>query len=142
MSAPAAPGSSSVNDIPAPSEALHSAYASDPVEETPMESKGATIAPLAPTPPPAPAPADLGLPMPPAIPDFSQMPPAAPAMSSAYAFTPEPAAQPERLGDILAPEPVAPSVPTPLSPTPPPLSPPASAPVNSNDPGQFKIPGQ
>jgi len=152
LNAPAAPGSSSVNDIPAPGEGLHSAYASDPAEETPMESKAATIAPPVstveptppPTPPPAPAPADLGLPMPPAVPDFSQLPPSAPAAASAYAFTPEPTPQPERLGDILAPEPVAPTPPmqTPLSPTPPPLSPPASTPVNSNDPGQFKIPGQ
>lgn len=142
LNAPAAPGSSSVNDIPAPSEGIHSAYATEPEEETPVESKAATIAPL--SPPPAPAPADLGLPMPPAVPDFSQLPPSAPApaASSAYAFTPDPAPQPERLGDILAPEPVAPAVPTPLSPTPPPLSPPASAPVNSNDPAQFKIPGQ
>lgn len=83
----------------------------------------------------APTPSDLGLPMPPALPDFSPTPVA----GSAYSFTPAEPPQPERLGDILAPEePVAPPVPPS---TPPPLSPPASTPP-SNDPGQFKIPGQ
>ena len=62
------------------------------------------------------------LPPPPPLPDFSQLPPA-PAVTSAYA--PEETLPPtERLGDIF-PDPQAP--------------PPAPA---SDDPGQFKIPGQ
>jgi len=64
------------------------------------------------------------LPPPPPLPDFGALPS---TMSSAYALDPIPttpsAPQPERLGDILA-EPAAP------------------APPVSNDPGQFKIPGQ
>jgi hypothetical protein len=77
-------------------------------------------------------PADLGLPMPPALPDFSALP-ATPVAGSAYAFdaTPAPATQPEILGDILAPEPPV----TPPAPAQPPTPP-------SNDPGQFHIPGQ
>lgn len=54
------------------------------------------------------------LPQPPPLPDFSAMDPAAPAAPTA----------PERLGDIFAPEPAAPT----------------TAPVDN--PGQFKIPGQ
>jgi hypothetical protein len=70
-------------------------------------------------------PADLGLPMPPPLPDFSAPsqpsgPPVLPGSGSAPA--------PEILGDILAPEPMNP-----------PVNPPAAP---SNDPGQFKIPGQ
>lgn len=75
----------------------------------------ATPAPFSPSP-------GITLPPPPPLPDFSQMPPA-PTIISAYA--PEEALPPtERLGDIF-PDPQAP-------PTPPP----------TNDPGQFKIPGQ
>lgn len=75
-------------------------------------------------------PTDLGLPMPPALPDFS----APTVMASAYAFDHGAnASQSDRLGDILAPEPPLPS------PTPPPVFPPTAP---SNDPGQFKIPGQ
>lgn len=70
--------------------------------------------------------------MPPALPDFS----APPAMGSAYAFEPAPTTQPEILGDILS-EPSAPAAPVaPVAPFVPPITPP------SNDPGQFKIPGQ
>ena len=62
------------------------------------------------------------LPPPPPLPDFGALPS---TMSSAYALDPvpstTPAPQPERLGDILAEPPAAPV---------------------SNDPGQFKIPGQ
>jgi hypothetical protein len=71
-------------------------------------------------------PVDLGLPMPPALPDFS----AQPAAGSAYAVDAVPA-QPAILGDILAPEPPAPAIPPA-----PPVTP------NVNDPGQFQIPGQ
>jgi nanoRNase/pAp phosphatase (c-di-AMP/oligoRNAs hydrolase) len=98
----------------------------------PLASTTAAPAPVASTP------ADLGLPMPPELPDFS----APPAMAPAYALDTPPAAQPEILGDILAPEPIAPATPpvAPSAPTPAPLAPPvAPAP---NDPGQFKIPGQ
>ena len=86
-----------------------------------------------------PAPADLGLPMPPPLPDFSNPASIAPA----YGFPVSPA-QPELLGDILAPE--SPSTPPPTTPSPfadqspAPFAPPT--PPTSNDPGQFKIPGQ
>ncbi|MDB5179890.1 MAG: hypothetical protein JWN12_522 [Candidatus Saccharibacteria bacterium] len=79
-------------------------------------------------------PVDLGLPMPPAVPDFS----AQPAAGSAYALDAAPAApavQPEILGDILAPEPPT-APPAPVQPPVPPVTPP------SNDPGQFQIPTQ
>lgn len=99
------------------------------------------LSPVVPTPPVTPGPVDLGLPMPPPLPDF----PAPVQATGPYA--PEPAAQPERLGDILAPEapavpPVAPPALTtaadaPIQPTGPYAAPPAP-----NDPGQFKIPGQ
>jgi len=118
-------GSTPGQDLPQPtaSEPVHSAYA--------ME--GETVIQPIPEPTPPPTPVDLGLPMPPPLPDFSQSIPA-PTMTSAYA--PEPTAQPERLGDILAPEPpvAAPFVP-PAPVTPPPTTDPAN-------PGQFKIPGQ
>ncbi|MFZ3010038.1 MAG: hypothetical protein WA030_03420 [Candidatus Microsaccharimonas sp.] len=127
-----AAGSMSVNDA-APQvtpELVHSAYAFDTEPTIAVPSTAAPIAPLTPTTPPTPpAPADLGLPMPPPIPDFSQ---SAPAPLSAYA-APSDGLPPERLGDILAPEPpTQPSTLPPLSPTTPPPS----------DPGQFKIPGQ
>lgn len=66
----------------------------------------------------------ITLPPPPPLPDFGALPPPAPttpSLESPYALDalPQPQAQPERLGDILAPTP----------------------PV-ANDPGQFQIPGQ
>jgi len=135
----ATPESATIGDA-LPEAELHSAYASE--GET-------VIQPLAPEPVAAPAPADLGLPMPPAIPDFSQAPVVPPiieppVVTSAYGMDPIAApAQPEILGDILAPEPIATPVVEPaLPPAPAPLAPPASTPVNPNDPGQFKIPGQ
>ena len=101
---------------------------------------------LQPLPPQVPStPADLGLPMPPAVPDFSAPPLVAP-MAPAYALPTDPLVQaqqpqpqPERLGDILAPE-----VPTTsaYAPAPQPVQPPAPTAPVSNDPGQFKIPGQ
>lgn len=126
-----AAGSVSVNDAapPATPELVHSAYAFDAeptVATPPTVAPFAPISPVAPATPPAPA--DLGLPMPPPIPDFSQP---APAPLSAYA-APTDNLPPERLGDILAPEPASPSALPPMpSPTPAP-----------SDPGQFKIPGQ
>lgn len=71
------------------------------------------------------------LPQPPPLPDFSTMPP--PTISPAYALDPASQQQPERLGDILAPEPPQ-TIPLP----PPPPAPPA----DGSNPGQFKIPGQ
>lgn len=76
-----------------------------------------------------PAPAqlpDAGLPLPPPVPDFSAsgLPPMPPM---------PPAAQPDRLGDIFAPEQPAPAAPVSLEP---PINlPPA-------DPAQYRIPGQ
>lgn len=112
---------------------------------------------------PASSPAGFGLPMPPPLPNFGQptvMPtptPDSPYTAPAYGPTTPP---PAILGDILAPEPAAPSVlppmpttPTPEptieptlapSPTPAPMPPPPVPPISSTptDPGQFKIPGQ
>lgn len=122
-SAPA-PGSTSVNTEmpPATGDLVHSAYAVDDPE-------------VAPTPATPPAPADLGLPMPPALPDFSQLPP---APAAPILPTPGTGPQPERLGDILA-EPSAPVTPAPeVSPSLPPMPGPAAP----SDPAQFKIPGQ
>jgi nanoRNase/pAp phosphatase (c-di-AMP/oligoRNAs hydrolase) len=123
-----APGQSSVNDTPpAADEPVHSAYSMD--ENMASTAPSSALPPMASiTPPTPPAPADLGLPMPPPVPDFSQTTP-----MSAYA--PDIATPPERLGDILAPEP--PSVPP--APSAPVAPPPAPGPT---DPTQFKIPGQ
>ena len=90
-----------------------------------------------------PAPVDLGLPMPPALPDFSN---AQPATGTPYAFEPTPVTQPEILGDILAPEPNAPQGPFGQPQQSTSYAPPAPQPQfpqpSPNDPGQFKIPGQ
>lgn len=140
----AAAGSSSVNsDMPPTVGAsmVHSAYAIEPETqepsaqpmgpetarvEAPTVAGEAVIMPLS-TPPTPPAPTDLGLLMPPAVPDFSQPP----VLPPAPVLGPLPAAQPEILGDILAPESAAPAAPPVVPPTP-----------GSTDPGQFKIPGQ
>jgi len=129
---------------------IHSAYAFDdqhaheqviqPLEEStdpvvaPLVNEAPTVA-APPIVPPAPiGPAELGLPLPPAVPDFTSsvaplsqdVPPVSAPVASAYAVE-EPVSlddTPERLGDIFpdpAPAPTAPA---------------------SNDPGQFKIPGQ
>ena len=149
------PEASEPEPAPAPVEEVHSAYALDPEPEPAAEPVVAPEAPAAPVedekpaeesvpkaaepvvPPTPPAPADLGLPMPPPLPDFSTMNHG--ALNSAYAPEPMPqTAPPERLGDILAPEPVSePEQVPPVTPTP---STPPTPP--SNDPGQFKIPGQ
>lgn len=103
---------------------------SEPVDVPPAEPTATEVLDAVVTPPPAPAtPAELGLPMPPPLPDFS----ASPAPSSAYATPTEP----ERLGDILAPEPSEAPQPgaSPVS------NPEPTAPA-PNDPSQFKIPGQ
>ncbi len=113
--APVAPGSTSVNDAsPTEGVSMNPAYAFD---STPTQP---------PAPVSVPAPADLGLPMPPPLPDFSQSP-AAITPDPVYGISPAAVAPPEILGDILAPEPSAPTVPTPPA---------------SSDPGQFQIPGQ
>lgn len=173
---PAAPGSVAVNEVPSGSD-VHSAYAFDdePVPGEPTIAVGgerviqpisepsvAASAYAAPTEPPvadpasayAPAPeatpADLGLPLPPPIPDFSQM-------NSAPAIPVPPVGeQPAILGDILAPEP-APALdyeltnavpmantayaPEPELPQQAPVAP--DAPQNNpSDPTQFQIPPQ
>ena len=128
---------------PAPAEPA--APTPEPIAEPAPATAGheLVIQPLSnPAAPVAATPTDLGLPMPPALPDFS----AQPAAGSAYAFDPEPTpAAPAILGDILAPEPPAAPV-TPIAPAAPIVAPvqpplPAAAPP-SNDPGQFQIPGQ
>jgi hypothetical protein len=117
---------------------VHSAYALDPTT-APVAAPITPPTPVAPVPP---APADLGLPMPPPLPDFSL---SSPTMSSAYALEPtaaqltEPTPAPERLGDILAPEPPVAVTLTPTPVTSPVVPTPQPTP---NDPGQFKIPGQ
>jgi hypothetical protein len=141
----AAPGSSSVNAVPVPQagELVHSAYSDDSQRSTPSEPAVSAAEPTpapAPTPVVPPAPADLGLPMPPPLPDFSQLPPApAPSFGASPSVSP-----PEILGDILKPETSTPAVdpmqPPATSPSLPPM--PEPNPVNPNDPGQFKIPGQ
>ena len=169
---PVAPGSVGVNDLPT-DDTVHSAYALDDTQHEPAEQSAPAsiglggervIQPLsepvaqpAPQPafnpaPPAPAqnptPVDLGLPLPPPIPDFSQVNGAAPAIPL------PPTEQPAILGDILAPEPVAVDVTANATAAPntayapeepasalPPLAPEAPQPA-ANDPGQFQIPPQ
>lgn len=86
--------------------------------------------PIAPTPATPPTPQELGLPMPPPLPEASPQ-----VLSGPYAIPAEPTEQPERLGDILAPEPTAPATTLPVDPAGP-YAPPV------DDPTQFKIPGQ
>lgn len=131
-----APGSASVNSLPVPQagELVHSAYAPEPdLSATPSQASADTPAVAQPVTPPGPV--DLGLPMPPEVPDFSQLPP---LPNPAYAPSPT-EAQPEILGDILAPEPSTPVSPPAPSTPPAPLPP---QPDTPNNPAQFKIPGQ
>jgi nanoRNase/pAp phosphatase (c-di-AMP/oligoRNAs hydrolase) len=119
------PLSSAAND--AAKDEVHSSYAPEPEAEAPapapvLEPKPELV--VEPPKQPEPTPIDLGLPMPPPLPDFS----GAGGLNEAYA--PEPL--PEHLGDILPPL----DAPQPPTPPTPPTQPP------SNDPGQFKIPGQ
>jgi hypothetical protein len=69
------------------------------------------------------------LPLPPPLPDFSALPQPPPLPDFAAPPAVAPAEQPERLGDIFAPE----------TPAAAPLAPPAPT---ANDPAQFQIPGQ
>lgn len=134
-----APGSASVNSLPVPQagELVHSAYAPEPdLSAAPSQTPGDT--PVAPQPATPPGPVDLGLPMPPAVPDFSQLPP---LPNPAYAPSPT-ETQPEILGDILAPEPSTPVTPPAPSMPPAPLPPQPTQPETPNNPAQFKIPGQ
>lgn len=129
-----APGSVGMNGSAAPaSEEVHSAYAPENSPEVPSTgiSGERVIQPLsdpmmAPEPTPSslpplnPTPVDLGLPLPPPLPDFSQM-----NSTSAPAIPLPPTQSPAILGDILAPEASAsPAVtaasipdPTPFNPT-------------------------
>ncbi len=175
------PGSQGVNDVPS-TEEVHSAYAIENELVTPTEEPAqpsvaiggerviqplseAPVAPAAayepapvsayepaPAPAPEPGPVDLGLPLPPPLPDFSQVNGTAPAIPL------PPTPQPEILGDILAPEPAPASAPidftanavadpgsayAPEVPSVPPLAPvPEQPQAQSNDPTQFQIPPQ
>lgn len=97
----------------------------------PLESLNPVVAtpPVAPV---APSPVDLGLPMPPPLPDFSA------TAQATGPYAPEPVAQPERLGDILAPESPT-TLPTPAVTA---SSTTVDTPTQPTDPTQFKIPGQ
>ena len=155
-----APGSVGVNDVV--TSEVHSAYAAEdtaiggggsmggehviqPLSDAYAAPDIAPYVPPAPV-PPEPGPTDLGLPLPPPIPDFSQVN-GAPALP-----VPEMPQQPGILGDILAPEPAPGSAyapETPFVPEQPSAAPPAppvppfqQPPVQSNDPGQFQIPSQ
>lgn len=97
----------------------------------------APITPVVPGAPAGPTPADLGLPMPPTLPDFSAAPLAMPTVPTGPYAPVEPT--PERLGDILATEPQV-QAPAPLAT--PDAGPAITAAATSNDPAQFKIPGQ
>ncbi len=151
-------GAVGVNAAPSSDGELHSVYA--PKEEPAVD----------PQPPVNPTPADLGLPLPPPIPDFSQVngaptpqPPALPlqpapqpailgdilapdttntipAPNSAYAFEPEPVAEQPASAQ---PAPVQPLAPQPV-PQPEQLQQPAqpAQPPAAADPGQFQIPPQ
>lgn len=149
-----------MNGTDTPSAGASNGYVLDNPVPSIGSTESAAPVPTPLTPPAPPTPADLGLPMPPEMPDFN----APSVVSPAYAVDASSIAQPERLGDILAPEPVVvPTVapapastlptptPAPSSSTLPPLdtiTPPApAAPAvpstpTPNDPGQFKIPGQ
>lgn len=156
--APAAPGSVGVNDLgsaPAPDSAYSFDNTAQPSDAPTLAVGGErTIEPLSAPPSSAPTPTDLGLPLPPPLPDFSQI--AVPAPAIPLPPSPE---QPAILGDILTSEPAQPAAgtpyafepeapasalppmpePTPEAPIapmgPPPVIPPAA-------PGQFQIPGQ
>lgn len=94
-------------------DAVAAAFGAVPFQPSPQSQ--ATPPPAA----PAPAPAPMSLPP---LPDFSTLPPLPPVPE----FGAPAAPQPEKLGDIFG------SVPAPVQPTPP----------TTNNPGQFKIPGQ
>lgn len=179
---PATPGSSDVNEAPVAGGNLHPVYAlEEEVPATSAEEPSASVAvggerviqPLSEPQQAAsasnPTPSDLGLPLPPPIPDFSQLNGVTAAPVPAIPLPPT--QQPAILGDILAPEPVntdslnavpapntayafeAPVEPiveplpplTPQAPQTPqlpqaPQNPPA--PTAPADPGQFQIPPQ
>jgi hypothetical protein len=155
---PVIPGSVGVNDVndTSLSENVHSAYApeqSAPVfvpgpQQSPSGPMGSgrVIEPLSEVPVlppvivPEQSPADLGLPLPPPLPDFSQVvAPAVPAIPL------PPTETPAILGDILAPEPQPNTAyaPEPSLPPPPlgmPDPTPVAIPPAPSDPGQFQIP--
>ncbi len=106
--------------VPSGGGEVHAAYAVEDQPAVVPAPPAIQSAPLT-----IPVPADFGLPMPPPLPDFS----AAPVANPAYGLD-TPSAPPAILGDILSAD-QAPAV----TPAPP------AAPL-SNDPGQFKIPGQ
>lgn len=122
---------------PAAAPAVDSAYAA------PAAAPAFAAAPAY-APAPEPTPADLGLPLPPPIPDFSQV-------NNGPAIPIPAAPQPAILGDILAPEPInyettnaTPMANSAYAPEPelPPVAAPAAPAGNSADPSQFQIPPQ
>lgn len=168
---PAAPGSNGVNETPMTGETLHPVYALDepdlePVASSVAEEPTSSVAfggekviqplnePLPSAPSVSPTPADLGLPLPPPLPDFSQLNGVTSAPVPAIPLPPT--QQPAILGDILAPEPIAApdtsnAIPAPNTayafeaPVEPQASPTPSTPPTSPspaDPTQFQIPGQ
>ena len=134
----------------ADTESVHSAYATDDAPaEVPIQGGSMAaervIQPLsdayaaaepAYAPASEPSPVDFGLPMPPPIPDFSQVNSGAPAFPAQGA--PQ---QPPILGDILSPDAAPNSAYAPQVPFQSELSE-AQPIVQSNDPGQFQIPPQ
>ncbi len=146
------PGAADASYAPKSLEDVHSAYAPDD-NGSQQPSQGIAfggervIQPLAPAAPvpespqpqqpsTPPAPTDLGLPMPPPIPDFSQL---NGAVTPPVALPLPPSnSQPEILGDILAPEPQV----TPAPAVAEAYAAPQQPPTQSSDPGQFQIPSQ
>lgn len=103
--------------------------AGNPLEGVGAQPLGGAIAHDQPAPAAAPAPTNATLPPMPPLPDFSTLPPPPTPASDAAPATPSGALPPDKLEDLFA---TAPNTPPSSAPTPPP----------SNDPGQFKIPGQ
>ena len=150
----------SVEDTDQPTIAVGAERVIQPLSDMPAAAPtSAYAAPEASAPEPSsayapvnPTPTDLGLPLPPPIPDFSQINASGPALPL------PPTQQPAILGDILAPEPApvdvtANAVPAPNTayappeePTLPPLAPSPEPQTPSQpgapDPGQFQIPPQ
>jgi len=124
--APAEPGSvgeTVVQPLSGPSLAdIDAKNRDDSSREEALAALGTVPGPIAPE-------VAATLPQPPPLPDFSTLPP--PTISPAYALDPASQTQPERLGDILAPEP--PVIP---------MTPPPAPSADGSNPGQFKIPGQ
>lgn len=126
---PQIPPAPTLADIDAENRAPHQDVASHDEARAAIDAAfAASPQPSAEIPlPPPPTPEDMGLPLPPPLPtDFSAGVPPLP-----------PVAEPERLGDILAPESAVPAPPLLGA-----VDMPPPHPVAPSDPGQFRIPGQ